>query len=58
MAEISSPEIGTRYDEVADADVVMSQGQAGTVIALLKAILLQITLLAKAGTEPEQGGGA
>jgi hypothetical protein len=53
MFDLSAQEIGNRFEEVADAETVMTLGQAATVISLLKAILLQLTILAKAATEEE-----
>lgn len=58
MFDQSAQEIGNRYEPVVDADVILNEGNPATVVALLKAILLELRLLRAAGCEPEQGNGA
>lgn len=60
MFDLTSAEIGNRYEAAADADLVLVEGEGGgaTVIALLKAILLELRLLRAAGCETDQGTGA
>jgi hypothetical protein len=57
MVEVN-PEIGNRFEPVADVDAILNGGQPGaTVTALLMAILLELRLLRAAGCEPDQGTG-
>jgi hypothetical protein len=47
----SAAEIGNRFEAVADPDLALSEGNAATVIALLKAILAELEILRAAATE-------
>ncbi len=59
MSVNSDIEAGNRYEPVADAELILNGGAPGaTTIALLKAILLELVILRKAGVEPDNGSGA
>jgi hypothetical protein len=50
--EISSAELGNRFEAAADVENVLDEGEAADVVQLLKAILLELRLLRAAVEGP------